>query len=488
MWLLYILVGISAVGGYFLLPSVSVQSIFYNLVGLSSMLAIMAGIRMHHPVSALHWYVLALGMLVLNIGEVIFTFYESDLGIKAPFPTVADTFYLLAMSCFAVGLVLVHRRQLPERQWANLVDALVIATVAGMLLWIFLMEPNASQQTRSLLDRLISIAYPIIDLVVLVAALQLWLTSEKRLPAYYLFSASFVFLLTTDTAYAATLVAGTYETGQLLDAGWLLSYVLFGTAALHPSMVGLSEPLLQAEMKLTWQRLAVLTGTLLIAPILLVYQALLGEHVNVPVIAGGSVLLFLLVAIRMAGMVSERRILEQRLAFRAFHDPLTDLPNRALFTDRLEQALARKQRQGGKVAVLFVDLDDFKEINDSLGHERGDRVLVAVAHRLRACLRPADTAARLGGDEFTVLLENVEDTGEAVRIAERILAVLQGPIALKGLETFVSASIGISFAGDTPNRSGELLRQADLALYLAKTKGKASYQVFDSGLEDRINI
>ena len=201
-------------------------------------------------------------------------------------------------------------------------------------------------------------------------------------------------------------MGGTYETGQPLDAGWLLFYVLFGTAALHPSMVGLSEPLLQAETNLTWQRLVLLAGTLLIAPILLAYQALLDEHINVPVIAGGSVLLFLLVARRMVGMISERKILEQRLEFQAFHDPLTELPNRALFTNRLEQALARKQRQGDKVEVLFIDLDDFKEINDSLGHERGDRVLVAVAHRLGACLRPADTAVPLGGDEFTVLLKD----------------------------------------------------------------------------------
>jgi diguanylate cyclase (GGDEF)-like protein len=126
-------------------------------------------------------------------------------------------------------------------------------------------------------------------------------------------------------------------------------------------------------------------------------------------------LLFLLVAIRMAGMVSERKILEQRLEFQAFHDPLTDLPNRALFEDHLEQALARKPRHGDNVAVLFVDLDDFKEINDSFGHQTGDKVLVVVAHRLRACLRPADTPARLGGDEFTVLLEDVEDGGELYR-------------------------------------------------------------------------
>ena len=141
-WLLYLLVGLLATGGYFLLPSVSVKNVFYNLVGFSSVGAIVVGVRMHHPTRPLQWYVLAFGMLLLNSGEVIFTYYENVLGIEAPFPSVADVFYLVAMPCFAAGLVLVHRNQVPEHQWANLIDALIITTVAGMLSWGFLMEPT----------------------------------------------------------------------------------------------------------------------------------------------------------------------------------------------------------------------------------------------------------------------------------------------------------------------------------------------------------
>lgn len=126
------------------------------------------------------------------------------------------------------------------------------------------------------------------------------------LPAHYLLSASLVFLLIADTGYATTLTAGTYHTGHPLDASWMLSYVLFGAAALHPSMVAVSEPAPQAETKLTWRRLALLTGTALLAPVLLAYQAALDEHIDVPVIVGGSVILFSLVALRMAGMIAER--------------------------------------------------------------------------------------------------------------------------------------------------------------------------------------
>src|SRR5919199_785775 len=312
-WLLYLLVGILATGGYFLLPSMSTQNVFYNLVGFSSVGAIVVGVLMHHPTRPLQWYVLTLGMLILSTGEAIFTYYENVLHVEAPFPSAADVFYLVAMPCFAAGLVLVHRNQVPGHQWANLIDALIITTVAGMLSWVFLMEPNAYDQSRSLLDRLISIAYPLMDLVVLVAALQLWFTSEKRLPAYYLLSASFVFLLIADTAYAAALLADTYETGDPLDTGWLLFFVLFGAAALHPSMVDLSEHVSRAETKLTWQRLALLTGTSLIAPVLLAYQAAFDEYIAVPVLVGGSVVLFVLVAARMAGMIGYRKRVEGEL-------------------------------------------------------------------------------------------------------------------------------------------------------------------------------
>jgi signal transduction histidine kinase len=313
VWLLYLLVGVLATGVYFLLPSASTQNILYDLIGFSAVAAIVVGVYMYRPTRLLQWYVLAFGLLILVLGEVVFTYYENVLGIESPFPSVADAFYLVAMPCLVAGVMLVHRGHVPTHQWANLIDALIIATVAGMLSWIFLMEPQTHDQTHSLLERLISISYPLMDLVLLIAALQLWLVSEKRLPTHYLLNVSLVSLLIADTAYAATLMGGTYETGHPLDAGWLLFYVLFGAAALHPSMIALSEPRPHSEAKLTWQRLALLTGTALMAPILLVYQSTFGEHIDVPVIVGGSVVLFLLVAARLGGMISKNKRDEEEI-------------------------------------------------------------------------------------------------------------------------------------------------------------------------------
>ncbi len=178
----------------------------------------------------------------------------------------------------------------------------------------------------------------------------------------------------------------------------------------------------------------------------------------------------------------ERAYRESR--YQALHDPLTDLPNRALFLDRLEQALGSSERDGRVVAVLFIDLDNFKVVNDSLGHQLGDKLLVEVSWRIRNCLRSRDSAARFGGDEFTILLANLRDTGAAVRVTERLLEALSEPFVIAKHEVAVSASVGIALdKGDTAQPS-DLLRNADTALYQAKgTKGQ--YEVFRPSMHTR---
>src|SRR5215213_5023090 len=180
--------------------------------------------------------------------------------------------------------------------------------------------------------------------------------------------------------------------------------------------------------------------------------------------------------------VTERKALEQQLHHQAFYDPLTGLPNRALFMERLEHASTRANRRDSRIALLFVDLDNFKVINDSLGHKAGDQLLKAVAERLKSYLRPEDTAARLGGDEFTILVEDVAGAGEGVRIAERIADVLQPPFTLEEQEVFITTSIGIALNNSTQERAENLLRHADLAMYRAKHKGKACCEVFEPSM------
>jgi diguanylate cyclase (GGDEF)-like protein/PAS domain S-box-containing protein len=189
--------------------------------------------------------------------------------------------------------------------------------------------------------------------------------------------------------------------------------------------------------------------------------------------------------------VTEHKRLEDELAHQAFHDSLTNLANQALFRDRVQHALARAARHETQLAVLFLDLDNFKNVNDSLGHAAGDELLVAVAERLRGCLRTADTAARLGGDEFALLLEDIESVNDATATAERMLAVLGRPFSAGGREVFVAASIGIALAAPGTS-NGQLLRNADIAMYTAKQRGKGCYQIFEAEMYaaavDRLEI
>jgi diguanylate cyclase (GGDEF)-like protein len=184
--------------------------------------------------------------------------------------------------------------------------------------------------------------------------------------------------------------------------------------------------------------------------------------------------------------VTERKVLEEQLRHQAFHDPLTGLPNRALFMDRLEHALALAHRRGTQVGVLFIDLDNFKILNDSLGHAAGDQLLIAAAERLKACLRPDDTAARLGGDEFTILVEGVAGGDDVARIAERLAEILEPPITLEEQEVFATASTGIALNSTAQEQPAHLLRHADLAMYRAKHRGKARYEVFEPGMGLRL--
>jgi diguanylate cyclase (GGDEF)-like protein/PAS domain S-box-containing protein len=180
--------------------------------------------------------------------------------------------------------------------------------------------------------------------------------------------------------------------------------------------------------------------------------------------------------------VTERKRIEAQLAHQALRDALTGLPNRALFHDRLAQALTRAERFGSIVGVMFLDLDNFKVVNDSLGHACGDELLVKVTERLCTCLRADDTAARLGGDEFTILVDRLGDPDEAAAIAARVIEAMQAPFTIGERDVYITTSIGIAVSSPQCQTAEGLVRHADLAMYRAKANGKARYELFDASM------
>jgi len=608
-WQGYLVIGLLVSVAAWVLPEVVGAAplvsrvVCYELLSAAAVAAIVVGVRWHRPAFRLPWVLFATAQLVYFAADVTFYTYH-ELLHDTRYPAPADGLYLGHYPMFVTGLLLLLRRRSPGRDRDGLLDALIITTGIGLLAWVFLLAPYLQTADLSLPVRAVSLAYPLMDLLVVAVVARMAVSGGARPPAYWLLLGGLAALLGADGLYALAQLHGTYQIGGLPDAGWLLSYVGWGAAALHPSMGALSEPGEPAAARLSRARLAALAGAALVAPAVLFVQAVLGEPIDGTIIAGASAVLFGLTLLRMrslagqvaaqaererllhrlsaiidaspvaiveldrnrrvrlwnpaaeriygwrreevlgqphpaglepgwpavqpvaargqgqatarlelrqhrsdgvpidvelstaplrtpsgepAGIISvaaditERKRLAEQLRHQAFHDPLTDLANRALFHDRLEHALTRLDRRGGRLAVLLLDLDAFKTVNDTLGHAVGDQLLAMVAERLRAAMRPSDTVARLGGDEFVVLIEDVTGPAEAVAATQRLLGALAAPIPLASRDIPIRTSVGIVIAGPGAE-PGDLLRDADVAMYQAKGDGGNGFRVFDPSM------
>jgi signal transduction histidine kinase len=296
---------------YFALPASALKGYAFCAGELGMAVALVVGVRTWRPSRALAWYLMAAGQLAFTIGDTILYTYEWALHVEPTFPSVADAFYLGFYPLLAAGLLLLIRGRSPGRDWASLIDATVITVGLGMLSWVFLIGPNVRVPGLTLPQRLVSIAYPLCDVLLLAVAVRLWRTGGHGAVASRLLAIGLIGLLAADTVYGLGVLNGNWQVGGPVDVLWMIYYVAFGLAALHPSMVSLSAPTTVSH-RLTWSRLVLLAGASLMAPAVLVVQAVRGEPIDVAVIAGGSVVLFLLTLARMGGLASEVALQAER--------------------------------------------------------------------------------------------------------------------------------------------------------------------------------
>jgi diguanylate cyclase (GGDEF)-like protein/PAS domain S-box-containing protein len=766
LWLAYLACTLALAVGYGLAhamgPAWLRSGLVFNLIGGASVVALIIGARRNSDGSRVPWYLFAVGVGLFVTSGVISYNYERLFGEAQPFPSVADQFHLAFYPFLVGGMLLLVRERRERRNRAPLIDSMIVTTALATLVWVYLIAPYAEKTGLPLLRRGASVAYPVMDILLLGVVARVAAGSHRREPAFLLVLAGAIVLLITDVMYCSKLLGGSgYGVGSALDAGWGVFFALLGTAALHPSMRLLSERGPVPDTRLTRPRLALLACASLTVPLVIVVRSALHESVDLYMMIGAAGIMFALVLMRLAGIVrsneeatqreaalriagetlvsassreaiyeaaldaalavvenplraclylaereggplvpvgagreaipgfpqilpqmlpahlyaremasrvvtfertdcevsvsplfmrerlqgalavavehslshpcqeslatlasevalalqsiaateegahqrsearlssliknssdvicvvgldsmihyvspsieqtfgyepdglaehplselihsdevprmlafvastaaqppgapataefrvrhaedrwrhvevvatnllgdeaiagivlnvrdiSERKAFEAQLEHQAFHDVLTGLPNRALFRDRVGHALAGQRREHVPVAVLFMDVDDFKNVNDSLGHAAGDKVLREVGRRLEECMRPVDTAARLGGDEFAVLLHEAENEMQAVEFAQRVMDALQAPISLENRDVTIATSVGIAFSDAAmvcERDAEELLRNADTAMYMAKENGKGHYQIFQPDMHAR---
>jgi diguanylate cyclase (GGDEF)-like protein/PAS domain S-box-containing protein len=763
---------------YFLLPSQ--PRFLWTLIGLGSLAAMVAGILVNRPQKRLPWLLVTAGVASLIAGDTTYDLLTDVFGYDNPFPSVADGIYLGMYPLIAVGLLLMIRAREVANDRHAMIDALILTTGLGLLAWVFWVEPYLQDTSLGWLEKGVSIAYPLGDVLVLAVLARLLISSGPHPRSLRLLTAGSVGLLVADVLYGLIQLRGGWHTGGPVDLGWIVFYAAWGLASLEPDMVRLAAPGRSAPHLMSRPRLLMLGSASLVAPGLLLWEAATGNYRDVGVVAGVAAGVFVLVCVRLSGLIevarqsmqrenilrrtseslvaapsrdevyavgaravrqisefgadprvlvasrhgnayrleydsgptentneglaadssigmnlgdlvarhgdtlrdhhfvlteshlcgdllharlgtgvpvilaamlregdvsgvlvaaggevgrteiidavcamasqmmlalesaelaeqmlqrkndirfrsliqnasdiilvvdtelrltfhtpsaqavlgrtndqlvgqpidslviaqdagrartllrrcvggngpdhqpgvpddewhladdsgrtrafevtcrnltddpsvrglvltlhdiTDRRELENELKHLAFHDSLTQLPNRSLFMDRVEHALARRGRHRERLAVMLIDLDDFKLVNDSRGHSAGDDLLMQVAQRLTDVIRPEDTCARLGGDEFAVLVEGLLDDDEALQLGERIVSQLRLPYRIEDEDRVVGASLGIS-TSDYGLNANELFRQADLALYAAKDAGKSTHELYRPSLQD----
>ena len=459
-----------------------VSAALVDLAALSACIAGAFGARRQHGAARRAWSALIAAVFVWLLGDLVWDYYAIR-NAEAPTLSLADVFYAIGYPMMLWAIWRMLRLRSPRSNREVVLDGLAMAAAAALAAWQFLISPN-TYAGMPFAERLVGALYPLGDVVLLTALTWLALSPGKRSAATRLLYAFFGLTLVLDVGYALLPRFATADRWyDLVNSLYPVAYAFLAAASLHPDAAHTTEAVPLTVTRLHPARLAFLTLALIAAPALE-----LANHTDaaagdlLPVAIG--TLITVLVIIRFVAVVRDRESAREQLEFQASHDVLTGLLNRHLLADRIEHAVARSSRGGGGVAVLYIDLDRFKAVNDAHGHAAGDALLVEVARRLRESVRAGDTVARLGGDEFAVLCEDLPERSTVFEIADRIVERLGEPIPIGDLLAVVSASVGIAIPEGNVVDGEAMLRDADAAMYRAKDGGRDRWEVFDGEMRD----
>jgi diguanylate cyclase (GGDEF)-like protein len=408
-------------------------------------------------------------------------------GQGIPFPSVSDVGFLAFAVLAAVGLVLHPAEGGLTARWQRCCDALMTSAAVGLISWqTTLGAVLAGASGGGPLASALLLAYPVSDvLLIVLALLNLTRVRRARRPLV-LVAVGLLSLSVSDSTFAYLQSVSSYE-GGLVDLGWVFGFLFLCLAAtIGETGEGVAAPQpgrRRAVPSAAYLPYLPVAGALISSLVV----TLAGQPLGGAEVATATVIIALLLVRQQLALRENTRLAdalaarEAMLRHQAFHDGLTGLANRALFRDRLEHALVLHARTRHPLALVFLDLDDFKVVNDTLGHGAGDELLVRVAERLTGALRGGDTVARLGGDEFAVL---VEDDGDPQEIAGRALGALREPFQVGGRSIDVHASVGVCVLGpgDAAVGADELLARSDTAMYAAKRSGKSRVVSYTSGM------
>ena len=424
-----------------------------------------------------YWELLAAAAAAWAAGQVVWCYLEiarHEQPTGSNWPTVG---YLLAVVLIGAALILYPG---PRLHWAGriraLIDGLLIVSTLLFVSWAIAIDTGALQRSGAqLAERITVLTYPAADIVLLAMLLTVFSRGSRHLrDPLLVVGGSVLALFLGDSLSIYVGLADSYATGSVIDVCWFTAFLLLGLAALVP-------PPARGETsnevtRPTWTEF-VTYGPLSLALAIAVVQVVRGtgfDTVEVTLVLVSAALLMA----RGVLFVLENRVLMTRiestvseLEWLTLHDPLTGLANRVLFDDRLAQVCAAQQRNPHTVALAYLDLDDFKVVNDSFGHEAGDELLRQVSRRLSANVRQQDTLARLSGDEFAILVQAVDGPSQVDEVLRRVLGPLDDPFVIDGRELQVRASTGYTMSFGVTDAK-ELLKQADDSMYVAKSEGK----------------